>query len=336
MNRDAVAEPPTPRRPRVSVVIPNWNGRELLERIVLPSLSKQTYRDFEVIVVDNDSTDSSCEYVAAAFPSAIVIRLSANLGFAAAVNRGIQESNSEFIALLNNDIELDERWLEELVDALESRELAGSVTGKTLSYTNRCMIDAAGVTGTWDGRFGGRGEGELDIGQYDRLEPIFGPTAGAAMYRRSAFARVGFFDEDFFAYVEDIDWDFRAQFAGVTCCYVPAARCYHVGQATSNRIPGLFTFLVIRNTLWLMVKAFPVSRIIRFGPKLIALLLIRSYGASRSGDAGPAIRAWMSAAAGLPQMIAKRRAIRPRYVVGPSEIEHLLVPRHRAGRGSAS
>jgi GT2 family glycosyltransferase len=316
--------------PRVSLVIPTWNGRELLENVVLPSLVRQTYRDFAVIIVDNNSTDSSCEYLSTEWPAVTILRLQKNAGFAAAVNRGIGASKSELVALVNNDLELEPHWLEELVAALDANSSAGSVTGKMYDFENRQMINAAGVTGMWSGRFGGRGEGELDRGQYDMTEEIFGPTAGGAVYRRSAFEAVGTFDEEYFAYVEDIDWNFRAQYAGWKCLYVPSARSYHIGGATSSKVAGLRTFFLIRNTVWLVVSDFPASRIFKATPKLASHLILRSFSAMRSGIVWPVISAWLQAAIGIPRALRKRRDIQSGRKVSTAYLDTLLTPRHQA------
>jgi GT2 family glycosyltransferase len=285
--------------------------------------------DFEVVVVDNGSTDLSPERLEREWPSVSVLCLGRNHGFAAAVNRGIAATETELVALINNDVELDDRWLEELVESIDSHPEAGSVTGKLLSYENRNVVNSAGVTGTWDGRFGGRGEGEVDAGQYDAPGPIFGATAGAGVYRREAFDRVGLFDESFFAYVEDIDWNFRAQYAGYECWYVPTARGYHIGSRTSKRVSGLMTYLLIRNTMWLVLKNFPARKLARFGHRIVFALAARSLSAVRGGAARAAINGWVDGLSGAPRALRARRALRELRVEDVRRLDRVMQRRHQ-------
>lgn len=316
----------SPATPRVTVVIPTWNGADLLDRYSLPSLSLQTFRDFRVVVVDNGSSDGTADYIAAQWPDATVIALDHNCGFARAVNVGIHAAQSEFVALLNNDVELDSRWLEELVAALDADASAGCATGKMLRYDDRQMIVSAGDVITWDGMVNGRGKGETDTGQLDTAEHVFSATGGASIYRRSAFELVGLFDEDFFAYVEDVDWGFRAQLAGLTCWYTPRARSYHVGGATSKKVSGLFSYMMVRNSSWMIIKNFPTSMMIRNAPRIAIALLLRSLRSIRSGARWPVVRAWIAAVAGLPRMLRKRRLIQAGRKVDVAYLDRLFAP----------
>ena len=227
--------------PRVSVVVPSWNGRAWLD-VVLPSLERQRFRDFEVIVVDNGSTDGSLEHVRARWPWAQVLPLDRNVGFAAAVNRGIEQSQGVYVALVNNDMELHESFLDALVAGLDSNPSAASVTAKMLDLRTRDLIDGAGDVLRWSGVVIPRGRGERDIGQYETPVEVFSACGGAALYRRAAFDEVGLFDEAFFAQMEDVDWGFRARLLGYGCRYVPGAVAYHMGSASMRRegrpIPG--------------------------------------------------------------------------------------------------
>jgi GT2 family glycosyltransferase len=295
--------------PRVCVVIPSWDGLALLRDVSLPSLARQTFRDFSVLVVDNGSSDGSAAYLSTEWPAVTVLRMERNRGFAAAVNAGIASCETEFTALVNNDVELDAQWLECLVDALEKHESSSSATGKTLDFDHRRIIGSAGDAMTLDGRFYGRGSGEHDVGQYDVPGTVFSATAGAALYRRLAFETVGVFDEDFFAYAEDVDWGFRAQLAGFTCCYVPSAVAYHIGAATSSRIAGARAFLMIRNSVWLITKDVPTRILIRTGPRMLLALCLRSYRATRTIGKKQTLIAWFQGLLGIRRMSRKRRAI---------------------------
>jgi hypothetical protein len=184
----------------VSVVIPTWNGRALLD-VALASLERQTLAADEVIVVDNGSSDGTVEHVRSRWPSVTLVALPTNTGFAAAANRGIDRASGEVVALINNDIELHPDFLRELVGALEVDPGVASAAAKMLRFDDRAVIDAAGDTLRWSGIALQRGQGEADHGQYDAPGRVFSACAGAAAYRRSAFEEVGSFDEAFFAYL---------------------------------------------------------------------------------------------------------------------------------------
>ena len=242
--------------PRVSVVVPSWNGREQLDE-VLESLEAQRYRDFETIVIDNGSDDDSLAYLAEAWPEVRVVALEQNRGFAAAVNVGIERGETEYVALVNNDVELEPHWLEIVVEALSRNPGAGSVACKLLDWSHRNVLDGAGDLVGWDGYAIRRGKGERDRGQYDSSTRVLSACAAAALYRRTALEDVGPFDESFFAYIEDVDWGLRAQLAGWDCIYEPTAVAYHVGGVSSSRISGFELFQCHRNTVSMMVKNFP-------------------------------------------------------------------------------
>jgi len=243
----------------LTVAIPTYNGRELLE-VVLPSLAAQNFRDFDVVVVDDGSTDATADWLAAQWPDVEVV-VQENQGVTAALNSCLRAgAHSELVALFNSDVELDPDCLGELVDALREHPEAGSASPKLLDYERRDVIDGAGDVLKWAGHGHRRGHGERDRGQYDRPQAIFGPCAGAAVYRRSAIEVVGDFDADFHAFFEDVDWALRAQLAGLQCRYVPTAVVYHMGSATLGAGLTDFTrYQLWRNAVWLFAKGMPAS-----------------------------------------------------------------------------
>jgi GT2 family glycosyltransferase len=284
--------------------------------VVLPSLREQTYGDFETIVVDNGSSDGTAGHLRDAYPEVRVVELGANLGFAAAVNRGIEAASGEHVAVVNNDLELDRRWLECMVAALRDHADAGSATGKMLFYDHRDVIDGAGDFTSWYAVSAPRGRGETDRGQYDVAEPVFSACGGAALYRRTALDEVGAFDEDFFAYAEDVDWGFRAQLAGWTCRYQPAAVAFHMGGRTSGRVPNLSRYLFFRNTLSLVAKDWPGAALVRNAPRLV-LFLAKTFVASIRGRwLGAYVRGFADALRQLPRTLRKRRAVQRSRRVG--------------------
>lgn len=310
----------------VSVVIPSWNGRELLS-VVLPSLSAQTLTPLEVIVVDNGSSDGSVEWLRSEWAEVVVLVLAENVGFAAGVNRGIERARGDYVALVNNDVELHPDCLRELVAALERDPGAASAASKMLGYVDRGIIDAAGDTLRWSGIALQRGRGEIDRGQYNSPERVFSACGGAALYRRAAFGEVGLFDEAFFAYLEDVDWGFRAQLAGFGCAYVPEAVAYHMGSASTRREgrpDSFFYALPRRNDIWMVLKNYPGSALARYALVLFANQALGLVVALRDGMAGPHLRALAAAVPGLPRVLRQRRAIQRARRVGRAELEPLI------------
>jgi GT2 family glycosyltransferase len=312
--------------PRVTVVIPSWNGRSMLD-LVLPSLERQDFEDFETIVVDNGSSDGTVEHLAERWPAVQVVALPENMGFAAGVNRGIERARGELIALVNNDMELEPGFLGALVEALGAEPGAASATAKMLAYHDRGRLDGAGDELRWSSVVMPRGRGEHDRGQYDRREEVFSACGGAALYRRSALDDVGLFDEHFFAQLEDVDWGFRARLLGYGCVYVPDAVAYHMGSASTKR-PGRpdpwFWGLPARNNIWLWLKNYPRDCLLRYGHLLILNQGLAFYFAAREGMARAQLTAVGHALRGIPRVLRERRAIQARRHVGRRELEQVV------------
>ncbi len=310
----------------VSVVIPTWNGRALLD-VALDSLSRQTLAADEVIVVDNGSTDGTTAHVRERWPWVTVVPLPSNSGFAAATNRGIERASGDVVVLVNNDIELHPEFLRELVAGLEADPGAASAAATMLRMDDRGVIDAAGDTLRWSGVALQRGQGERDRGQYDAPGRVFSACAGAAAYRRSAFDELGLFDESFFAYLEDVDWGFRAQLAGRACVYVPTAVAYHVGSASTRREgkPDPFFYgLPRRNDVWMVLKNYPAGALALYAPVVVVNHLGLVFLAVRDGMARAHFSALWAAARGLPRVLAQRREIQRARRVGRRELEPLI------------
>jgi GT2 family glycosyltransferase len=293
--------------------------------VVLPSLVRQRFDDFDVVVVDDGSTDGTAEWLAAQWPDVQVV-VQDNQGVTAALNACLRAgARSELVALFNSDVELDRDCLGELVGALREHPEAGSASPKLLDFDQRDVIDGAGDVLKWAGHGHRRGHGERDRGQYDTPQAIFGPCAGAAVYRRSALEIVGDFDEDFHAFFEDVDWALRAQLAGFQCRYVPSARVYHMGSATLGAGLTDFTrYQLWRNAVWVFAKGMPASLLARHAHQLAAGQLVNLAVAVRDRKLGIWLRAWRDALAGLPRMLARRRRIQRARVVTPRELEARL------------
>lgn len=318
---------PTPSgeaAPQLSVAVLSYDGRHLLE-VILPSLARQRFRDFEVIVVDNGSRDDTVAWLGEHWPQVQIVSLPQNVGVTAALNVCARSGRGELVALLNNDLELEPDCLGELVAALGAYPLAGWAGAKLRDFEQRDVLDGAGDVFTWAATGGRRGHGERDVGQYDQPRAIFGACGGAALYRRTVLEQVGEFDEDFFAFYEDVDWNLRAQLAGFSCRYVPSAVVYHMGSATIGRGLSDFTrYHLWRNTLWIIVKDLPAGALIRHAPQLLLGQLVNLAVAVRDRKLSIWSRVWHDALRGLPRMLRKRRRVQSQRSIKASTLERLV------------
>jgi GT2 family glycosyltransferase len=322
-------------KPRVSVVIPNLNGRDILAHCLV-SLEQQRFKDFEVIVVDNGSTDDSVSNVRNGFPwVGKIIENPSNLGFARACNQGIEASSGEYVALLNNDTEAHPAWLEELVRSADANPGVGMLASKTLMFDRRDVIDTTGHLFYPDGLNRGRGRLEADSGQYDDETDVFFPSGCAALYRMSMFKEIGLFDEHHFAYGDDTDVGIRGRIAGWTCLFVPTAIVYHRYSMTTGEYSKTKAFLVERNRVWIVWKYFPAARMIASPFYTLVRYIYQAYGAlSGKGATGKfasdhsaldlfftVARAYASAFRGLPRVIGERRRMMKLRKVTGDEID---------------
>ena len=310
--------------PRVTVVIPNWNGERFLN-LCLGSLRDQSWGGFETIIVDNGSTDGSRAFVEEHFPEVNVVGLGENRGIATAFNAGIEASRAEYVVLLNNDTEQDPGWLESLVRAADDHPEAGLFASKLVDFHDRSMLDGAGDAMRLSGLPYRLGHGERDSGRFSRAGYVFGACAAAALYRREMLDEVGLFDEDFVSYCEDGDLSFRAQLAGYRCYYVPGAVVYHMGSAsTGGKRSPTATRLGSRNSFSLLVKNLPLSAVPYIVPFFVAGQLMRLLTAAATGS----LRAHLEGLAGawrqLPLMLEKRTEIQKRRKLSDAEVRGLL------------
>uniref|UniRef100_UPI0040564AE5 glycosyltransferase family 2 protein n=1 Tax=Candidatus Electronema sp. TaxID=2698783 RepID=UPI0040564AE5 len=253
----------------VNIVIPNWNGLRFLPDC-LASIERQQCLDWRITVVDNGSTDGSVEYLRKAHPKVHLISLPENRGFSAAVNAGILSSTCPFVFLLNNDTELSMSCLRRLLTAAQDLPDIAFFAPRMLCFHNRSVLDGAGDAYLRGGAGYRLGTMELNNGAYSQPGPVFGACAGAALYRRSLFDSVGLFDEDFFAYLEDVDFNLRLNRAGCKGWYVPTAKVYHIGSATSGSKFNPFTVrLSTRNSFYILLKHYPLPLFLRFLPVIV-------------------------------------------------------------------
>jgi GT2 family glycosyltransferase len=320
--------------PLVTVVIPTLAAGEALEEC-LRSLEGQTFRDFEVIVVDNSGNGlaRSCRGAG----SARIIENPRNTGFGAAVNRGLLASSAPYLATLNDDAVARPGWLDALVRALEPRPEAGMCASKVL-LASRGVLDSAGMLICADGSSKQRGHGQPATA-YSRLEEVLLPSASAALYRRTMLNEIGGFDEDFFLYSEDTDLGLRARWAGWRCLYAPDAVVDHRYSHTAGRSSPLKAYYVERNRLFVLVKNFPAAELVKAPWAALSrywwhLLFLRSGRGAAAGFRAEGNSGWMLAyfvlrghlalVATLCSLWKKRRRIRRGARLEPAAFRRLL------------
>lgn len=306
----------------ISVIIVNLNGSEYLPDC-LNSLSVQTFRDFEVIIVDNGSTDGSLDLLRNQFGWVGVIPLEENTGFARGNNIGLESSSARYIATLNNDTIADRDWLKSLIEAAEADEKIGMVASKILLGREGNELDSAGMLVYPDGMTRQRGRGEPDRGQFDEAENVLFPSACAALYRRDMLDETGFFDEDFFSYCEDADLGLRGRLAGWKAVMAPGAVVRHLYSLTGGKYSDFKAYHVERNHVWVLLKTLPLSYVMVFPFYTAWRYIIQAYGllsgrgsvARFAETAGKGrllsivFRSYRDAFAGLPRTLRKRRGI---------------------------
>jgi GT2 family glycosyltransferase len=326
------------------VVVVNWNRCNLLKSC-LQSLTRQNLNQpFEVVVIDNGSDDGSSEMVLQEYGKSANFRVELiqnleNRGFCSANNQGFAASDTELVALLNNDAEAEPDWLEKLAHAFYGRPDVGMAASKILVYEDPRRIDKAGHLIYPDGQNRGRGSGELDEGQYDRVEEVLWPDGCAAMYRREMLDQIGGFDEDFFAYADDAELGLRARIAGWKCLYIPEAVVRHHRGATLGVRSSRRLELIERNRVLLAAKLFPWSLLwlngVYYAMRLSGGLWAAITGQGEVGKY-PGVRGKATAALALikgdwqalaliPRMLAKRRDIEAIRKLSPREVRTLIM-----------
>lgn len=266
---------------RVTVIIPSWNRCVLLERL-LHSLERQTLRAAQIIVIDNGSSDGSAEM--AQRLGARVLEMGRNAGFSPAVNQGIREVRTEWLAVLNNDVEPEETWLERLVRAAESAG-AWFAAGKLLNPSRRDSID-----GTFDTLCRGAcpwraGHGRKDGPLWTEQRRINFAPFTAALFRTDLFARIGNLDERFESYLEDVDFGLRCALGGYSGIYVPESVAYHTGSATLGAWHRETVRRMARNQLFLVAKHYPRRLLRRYAWPILVSQLLWGLVAFRHGRA---------------------------------------------------
>ena len=274
----------TEKHPLVSVIIPNYNGEAFIENCI-DSLGNQSFRDFEIVVVDDGSTDRSVEIIQKKYPDIRLFINENNAGFDASVNRGIQNSRGDYLILLNNDVVVDPGFVKALVEALSAEDKIFSVSSKMIRYYERNILDDAGDMFHVLGWAFKRGDG-CPANTHNAPRRIFSTCAGAGIYKKSVLDEIGLFDEAFFAYMEDVDLAYRAMVVGYENRYEPRAICYHIGSATTaegNKYSDFKVKLSARNNVYTVYKNMPPLQLAGNMPFLVLGFGIKALFFMRKG-----------------------------------------------------
>lgn len=322
--------------PALSIVIPTWNGRELLAEC-LASLARQTFGDFEIVVVDDGSTDGTAGWLRAAYPAVRAIECPKNRGFVVAVNRGLGVARGNWVLLLNNDVTLAEDCLERLMAVARAGEF-GMIAPLVLWTDDPRLVYSAGDAMGRSGRPSAIGYGSGRDSLVIETEP-FGVSGGYGLFSRALIGEAGILDPSFGAYFEDADLCFRARWAGWRAAVVPEAVAWHRGSATIRDRLWWRTRQCYRNHALLVVKNFSLAmlwwnagaiireRAHQFGRVFAAAR--HEWGAARA--AMYTFSAWLGLVARIPGALLRRRAVMSRRKVSSASMQALLVEERRDG-----
>jgi GT2 family glycosyltransferase len=310
--------------PEMSVIVVNWNGAHFLETCLM-ALRRQTFRDFESILVDNGSTDGSVEDVRAQFPEVNVIALSDNRGFAGGNIAGYEQARGQLIVLLNNDTEADPHWLEEIRKASQVFPRAGSFASKMLLFDDRTRIDNCGFAVTKAGTAVDLGRDEQDGPAWAEPCKVFGACGGAAAYRRSMLEDIGFLDPEFFMTFEDLDLSFRGQLQGFECVFVPRAIVYHRLGATRKQNTAQDVFFSQRNIELAYLKNMPLGMILGSLPQRLVYELGGAAYFTKLGVGTAFFKAKIDAIRRLPSVLRKREELQRKRTVTNEQLGSMLL-----------
>ncbi len=333
-----------PTTPLASLIICTWNGLEVLPEC-LESLWVQTCADFELILVDNGSSDRTAEYLTTLDdPRLQVLSLKENAGFAAGNNLGMAIARGAYFVLVNNDTVAEPDWLERLLAPLAARPDVGMAACRLVDYHNRARLDAVGHLFYPDGLNRGRGRFEPNDGRYGSLEEIFFAPGCGCVYRRQMIEAMGGFDERFFAYGDDTELGLRGRWAGWRCLYVPDAVLYHKISHTGGWYSQFKAFHVERNRAWVALKCLPLRDLLVSPLYTAARFAFQAYGALAGRGASGRFaadasalsllavlgRAFASAVGGAGAMWAARRRIHDSAALSAAQFR-CLIREHRIG-----
>lgn len=309
--------------PTFSIIVVNYNSGDFLQG-ALTSLAAQTRRDFEVILVDNASSDGSINNLeTSGLPNFRLMAETENHGFARGNNLGVAHAQGAWIVLLNPDAEAQPDWLEQIAASMTRHPKVSSFASLQLRLGDNDVIDGAGdnylIFGIpWRGGYGRSRKTLPEEGE------CFSPCGASAVIRKSLFLKVGGFDERLFCYCEDVDLGFRLQLMGERCVFIPEAIVQHAGGGSSDKVSGFAVRLGTRNRLWVYVKDMPLALLILGAPLHVALtaaILVRGLSTNRFKDAWIGL---MEGLKGLGPVWADRKNIQAQRLVKTTELLRIM------------
>lgn len=281
---------------------------------------------YEIIIVENQAMPGMS--IAEPLPQGTrVIELSDNQGTTGSINRACEQSKSKYVLILNNDVELQPDFLATLVSVLEEDQACAFATGKLLSARDTSRLDGAGDAVIAGGGAYRLGHDDLDVGQYEQARRVIAGCGAATLVRRSVLDEVAGLDEDFFAYLDDVDLGLRIQLRGYHGMYVPRAVAFHFGSATlgGNALHPKIVEWVTRNQILLLLKDYPVPVLVKLAPRILVFQLLWFLFALVRRRAIAHIKGNWGAAGLVPRIIGKRRKImRERRITNEEFITALL------------
>lgn len=309
----------------LSIIIATWNSDAYLQTC-LSSLAQQTFRNFEVVIVDNGSIEFDEGKIINVWPSLTikVFSLKENKGFATACNLGARQAAGEWLAFLNADAFPTPTWLEQFHAAVQRYPEAGAFSSFLYQANNPALIDDIGDVYNFSGSAWKRGYGYPLSQAPQQPKRIFSANAAAAFYRRDAFLEIGGFDEEFFSYFEDVDLGFRLNLYGYQCLFLPDAKAAHVGSSSTGKDSDFALYHYHRNMEWVYLKNMPPLLFWVYLPIHLAVGLVFLIYFLGVGKFKVVLRAKLDAIKGIKKMIAKRRKIQAERKAGTQEINRLI------------
>jgi len=312
-----------------TVIILNYNGLKHL-RDCLKSLFNQTYKDFQAILVDNNSTDGSKEFIKKKYPQIHLIANKKNYGASGGWYIGSRyvrdlKNKPKFIVTLNNDVRLDQNFLEEGINILRRRKNLFFIAPKMYLYYSRGRINSTGDIFYWHGTAGNIGYGEKDGPKFNKEKEVFGVCTAGAFLRGGVFEKVGLFDPDFFYPLDDVDYFFRMQLQGMRGVYSPKPIMWHKHGATTKKMKEFnFSAYSHRNALYIIIKCYPLKFLIIKSPKIFTHQLKILLKAIKAGKFIDFTKAYIDFFIHLPKMLKKRAAIQKKRTVSDAHLNTVI------------
>ena len=313
------------RTPLISIIVVSWNSKLYLSHC-LSSLLRQTIQDFEVILVDNGSTDNSLDSVKSQWCDLhlVVERLNENLGFAVANNIGARLARGKYLALLNADAFPEPDWLEQLLKAAENNPQFTFFASRQIQANTPELLDGTGDAYHVSGLAWRQNYNRPAAENGTQPGEVFSACAAAALYSRDDFLKVGGFDEDYFSYFEDVDLSFRLRLTGGRCLYVPQAVVYHVGSASTGNDSDFSIYHGYRNLVWTFFKDMPASLFWIYLPRHILMIVYKSAVFLIRRKRSIILKSQIDAFLALPAVLRKRKKIQQSRKVSSKEIQRVM------------